>query len=117
ALAGYRMLGLNDSLSITENLATQSSGVPAALAITDRFTTSNRFYGAQVGVDGEWHFGDFYVGGRAKVGLGTTQELVTINGVTNLAVAGFAPQTASGGLLALAGSNIGHRSHDMFTVV
>src|SRR5262249_32978676 len=56
-IAGFRYLGLDENLSINENVTPQldivRNGVtlPAgtSLRVSDRFGTSNRFYGGQIG--------------------------------------------------------------------
>jgi hypothetical protein len=133
---GYRMLGLEESLSITESLLVvgpQLGAMPGGALVTamplipngttfvinDRFSTSNRFYGAQVGFKGEWRFGCWSLDSNLGVALGTTQQFVDISGSTVATTPGTPPvaTTGVGGLLALQGTNIGHYSRSRFTVV
>jgi hypothetical protein len=124
-LAGFRFLELDEDLKITENIAFGDSPVlgPApnqgdlrnqnATAFDD-FHTRNRFYGGQVGVVGEKHWGPWSLEGRFKLALGATVEEVTINGAQQ-----FLPNTAlnaHGDLLALQ-TNIGKATRTRFCVV
>jgi hypothetical protein len=114
-LLGYRQLGLNESLDVTENLL-----VPAGTTflINDHFATHNRFYGAQIGAAAEYRIGRWVFDLNTKVGMGPTQQIVDISGSTvTTPPPGGGPQTvATGGLLALT-SNIGRHVRDQFTVV
>lgn len=112
-LAGFRFLELQENLS----LFTSSPDVVVAdiFHTLDRFETGNWFYGCQLGLRGEWHCGNLFAQGLAKVALGNMHETVNINGqlVTN----DIGPlQTFPGGYLALP-SNIGRQSSDRFAVV
>ena len=120
-LFGFRQVGLDESLSITENL-TQTAAVgrfPAGstFLVNDKFATSNRFYGGQVGLAGTWRFCEAWsLGFTGKVGIGNTQQTATITGSTTVNSAGVT-QTLPGGLLTQAGTNIGRYSQNRFSVV
>jgi hypothetical protein len=132
-LLGYRMLGLDESLTINEALVTLGNRtitppnqlpiivVPAGTSINvqDRFRTSNRFYGAQVGLDGEYRYGPWSLGGKVKLGMGSTQEVVDVSGFTNTLTPPPTNRTtsSSGGLLTQQGTNIGHFHREMFSVI
>ena len=110
---GYRYLRLTDELTITETFSrTPGSlgaiGVPTALlgTVSDRFRTANNFHGVNLGLAGEVRRGRWTAEGRASVALGTVFQTVEINGSQNIQFAGGAG-TATGGLLALPGANIG----------
>jgi hypothetical protein len=121
---GYRMLGLDESLSVNEALVVTGNrffrdttgalttivSVPAGtmLAVQDRFATTNRFYGGQIGVAAERDWGCWSLQGKLGLGLGSTQQTVEITGVST---------SGMGGLLALPGTNIGHYSRNRFSVV
>ena len=121
-LGGFQFLNLDESLTVTEASTFPASSPFPALAgksflVTDRFATENRFYGGQVGLDSWVRRGRLLAGIFATVGLGSTHQVVDIQGsqrVTNLAgqVTNF-----QGGLLALPGANIGRVEHDAFSVV
>jgi hypothetical protein len=127
-LAGARVLGLDENLSITENLTVYAVPPGSGLAVNnqftvnDRFTTVNRFYGAQVGVDGEMRYGPFSLGMRAKLAVGSSQQQVQIAGSTVLTQGTnrsvLVNSTGNtGGLLAQAGTNIGSYTRTMFGIV
>jgi hypothetical protein len=115
-LGGFRFLGLDDKLSISENLVT--AGVPpVGFLVNDTFQTSNRFWGGQLGLDAEARWGRWSLQSLTKVALGNVREVVDINGgtvVNNPAVGRSVFET--GGLLALP-TNIGHYSQNRFAVL
>jgi hypothetical protein len=130
-LLGFRELGLDDSLTLSEQLTVirdrtvtdpttgAMTTVPAGTTINgqDKFSTTNRFYGVQVGLDGEWQFWDRWsLGARAKVGIGPTQQTVDIQGSRVINVPGAAPMVSYGNLFSQP-SNIGRYTRDMFSVV
>jgi hypothetical protein len=120
-LLGYRAVSLDESIAVHENLALLAP--PAAfgpvngIAVADKFSTSNRFYGGQVGLRGElWLLDRLSLGMTTKVALGTTWERVTVNGSTTALANGTPIATGVGGLLALP-TNIGERTHNSFSVI
>jgi hypothetical protein len=116
ALLGFRYLGMEDSLTITESPLTlvQVGDTPpgTSFLIQDSFETRNHFYGGQLGLQAEMRFGKFVIDMRGKCALGSTVQTVNINGTTR--INGGPPLT--GGLLAQA-SNIGTRTQSKFSVV
>jgi Putative beta barrel porin-7 (BBP7) len=125
-LAGFRYLNLQESLQIGENLTvtqTTPSGIgtqlatdPTNFAVADSFSTRNNFYGGQLGLDGEWRHGRWFLGATGKVAVGDMQQSVSINGATVI-TGGPGAGTFPGGLLALKGTNIGTYNRDVFAVV
>jgi hypothetical protein len=119
--AGYRFLGLNESLSINEFI-TALPGNPSdpagtRVSVSDNFQTRNRFNGGQVGYAAERIWGRFSASGRASVALGDTTETLDISGSqARLRPGMLAPDTFAGGLLAT-GPNLGHFTRDRFSVV
>jgi len=122
AMFGFRYLELNEGLGIGEDL-TVLPGVPltggSAFRVLDQFDTNNRFYGWQFGARGELRWGNWSLSAAAKVALGDSHQVVTINGSTliipaagSVLVGGLQP----GGLLALS-PNIGRFERDKFAVV
>jgi hypothetical protein len=121
-LAGFQFLSLNESLTITESAVFPPGGPFPALAgrsfvATDRFATENRFYGGQVGIDSWARRGNWLVGLRALVALGSTHQVVDIQGSQRATDLAGRVSTFQGGLLALPGANIGRVERDDFTVV
>lgn len=128
-IAGFRSLDLNESLVIHDHLTPLlpdgfltfrgvANGVnpPSTLSDFDSFHTSNKFYGAQVGSRFDWRSGRIHANVLTKLALGTTQELVTINGSTSVFTPGAATVTAPGGILAQP-TNIGRYYRSEFGVV
>ncbi len=119
--AGWRMLGMNESMGLRENLAVVSSSNPnlpagTTFVVNDRFATTNMFNGAQIGGIGEYRFGRWSVDVRGSVALGGTEQFVAISGSTFAAAPGIAGSTAQGGLLAQS-SNIGRYTRGMVSMV
>lgn len=124
AIAGFRFMHLSDELRITETFSrTPGSnfaiGNPDVLSgtVVDRFRTENDFYGAQVGLVGETRRGRWFAEGRASIALGTVHQMLQAEGSQNLTLVGGGTSTATGGLLALPGANIGTFRQDKFGVV
>jgi hypothetical protein len=118
-LGGFRYLGLNEGVGVTEDITVLPT-VPAIggtqFHLNDGFSTSNRFYGGQIGARGEVSRGRLFANFTGLVALGSSQEIVDITGSTRITTAAGAVTTANGGLLALP-SNIGHYAHTRFGVV
>jgi hypothetical protein len=110
-LAGFRYIGFDESLGVAENLTALTSP-GGTFAISDRFATTNRFYGGQIGGVAELRHGPWTLDLRSTVALGWTRQTVDISGSTS--INGGAP--LAGGLLALP-SNIGHFGRNRFGVV
>jgi hypothetical protein len=119
--AGYRFLGLNERLTMTEFI-TALPGNPndpagTQVVVQDRFETRNRFNGGQVGYAAERNWGRVSLDGRASVALGNTHQTVDIAGSQTRLRPGMAtPDVFAGGLLAT-GPNLGHFTRDRFSVV
>src|SRR5262249_9753775 len=81
---GLRYYGFYDVLVANENLPSisQTSGIPVGTQfnITDSFRTQNNFYGAELGLEHRIYRGSWVFDGTYKVALGSTQQLVNING-------------------------------------
>jgi hypothetical protein len=118
AVLGYRLLVLEDSLNITENLTgLAGSDFPGArFTVNDSFRTANYFNGVNGGFNYERRFNRFFVGARATVALGVTTTTTTINGSTVVRDVDGTTTTFQGGLLALP-SNIGTYTNNAFSVV
>jgi hypothetical protein len=126
-LLGYRQLGLDETLNLNESLivvrdrtdpVTGQVLVPAGTTIlgNDRFKASDRFYGAQVGLDGEYYWRSFSLNLKAKLGMGPTQQIVDVSGGRILTVPNQAPMVSAGNLFTQP-TNLGRHTRDMFTVV
>ncbi|MBN9518641.1 BBP7 family outer membrane beta-barrel protein [bacterium] len=119
--AGFRMLGLNESLTITEFI-TALPGNPVdpagtAIVVQDQFRTRNRFYGGQIGYAAERNFGRVSLDGRASVALGNTHQEVEVSGSQVRQRPGEGRMVFNNGGLLAAGPNLGRFSDDRFSVV
>jgi hypothetical protein len=113
--AGFRSLVLDEDLQITESITSVVPGAPGSLLVRDWFSTGNRFYGGQVGINAEARFGLFYLDLNTQVAAGNVHQMVDILGGTSTTTPSgstFSP----GGLLAQR-SNTGHFDRDRFAVL
>jgi hypothetical protein len=119
--AGYRFLGMNESLTMTEFI-TALPGNPndpagTRVVVQDRFDTKNRFNGGQIGYAMERNWGRFSLDGRGSIAFGNTTQTLDISGSQSRLRPGMTtPDTFTGGLLAT-GPNLGHLTRDHFSVV
>src|SRR5262249_27422423 len=109
----FRAAGLDEALQVAEAQYRLLGGGTVLQA--DRFSTQNRFYGAQLGMQVGTSMGRFSLDLKGKVALGNTHEMVDITGAT-LTNNGRGLQLRQGGLLAQP-TNIGRRSRDVFGVI
>jgi hypothetical protein len=120
ALCGIRYARLDEKLDITSNLKTlvAAGAAPAGTTITvsDQFKALNQFVGPQVGLVGEWQFGNMTFGLRGTVAAGATFQQVKINGSSGSAFPGGSTVSAPGGVLALP-SNSGKHDRTAFSVL
>jgi Putative beta barrel porin-7 (BBP7) len=119
ALAGARYLNLRESITIVEDVMQPAVGTVfpnSRVLVTDRFATSNQFYGGQVGLRGNYRYDRFTIEGNAKLALGFTHEQTMIDGFFTLPPGVVNTDPRRGGLLATE-SNIGNFSRDRFAVV
>lgn len=124
ALIGFRNMNLTEEINITESFArTPNSntgiGVPTVTSgvVQDRFRTENQFYGVNLGLTGEMRRGWWFMSTKVAVGLGTVNQQATINGFQQLNTNTGGVISASGGLLAVPGANIGSYSQSRFGVL
>jgi hypothetical protein len=113
--AGYRQMGLDESLEIREDINDPQQG---NIRVRDYFGTQNRFYGGQLGAEALWFWGNFSLGLRSSVALGCTQQRLVVDGSTIFTPLGQnVSLVGSGGLLALNGTNIGVTRSKAFGVI
>jgi hypothetical protein len=136
-LAGFRFLNLHESLHIGDrgtllpdpNNPDDAFGFASFLGFLihdgaagdtittfDSFRTANRFYGGQLGVGGEFRQGPWLIGGSGKIGLGTTDQVLRLDGGSSLVTAEGLVTNAPGGVL-VPPFNIGSHRHSEFSVV
>jgi hypothetical protein len=110
-IAGFRALGLDDDFDLSANRTVAVGDTMIQQAAHDTFAARNRFYGGQIGAEGEWHCGRWSLGVTSKLALGNTSEKVHIAGGSS--INGI---PTSGGIFAQStNSNAFHR--DRFSLV
>ena len=113
-------LGVNEAISPingTNELTYLGNvvNVPNSLAVQDNFSTTNQFFGPQIGGRLTYEQTWYSLQGFAKVAVGATQQLVNIDGLTTL-VSPSGNSSAAGGVLALP-SNSGAHSQTVFGIL
>jgi hypothetical protein len=126
-LGGFRYLNLEESLDIREDISFNGNVSTffgqdfaflnnAAAVVLDSFSTRNQFYGGQLGLATQWRLGTWTLDLFGKVGLGATQQRVSIDGSQVVDSPLIGRRDFRGGLLALS-SNIGSYERSVFSVV
>jgi len=119
-LLGYRYLRLADNLGIAESvISTDETGilpVQTNVQVSDNFRTLNQFNGANLGMLGQWHCCGWSLDLLMKLGLGSTNSRVSVNGATTVTEPTGASTNYSGGILAPA-TSIGTYDHSGFSMV
>jgi len=118
ALGGVRYLRLRETYTFTTTSPYVAPYPPGVWDTTDRFETTNSFYGLQAGLRARFDQGAFFGTGTAKVALGAMVQAVDISGslVTDEFTTNGTTQSFPGGYFALP-SNIGNYSRSTFAVV
>jgi hypothetical protein len=110
-LGGFRYLQLHESLNINassnvfvttnfiDNFGNIIVSAPpgSTIAMGDFFGTRNQFYGGQIGAQGQYWMGRWYLNATGKLAIGGTYEVINVNGVTNVSPVGGSPVSLSGG--------------------
>jgi Putative beta barrel porin-7 (BBP7) len=126
-IVGVKTLGLQESLTITENpvavtdLFSATTGnlierAGTSNPVQDRFKTKDQFYGGQVGVIGEYRMGPWSLDMKAKLGIGTNSQSIDISGFQAVIGPTGAVQASRQNGLYAAGTNIGHFSRNKFSL-
>jgi hypothetical protein len=127
-VGGYRYLELDESINITANtnvftattytdsagnvLATAPPG--STITIIDQFRTRSQFNGGQLGAEFQYLFGRWSLSGSARLAIGDTHEIITINGATNVIPVNGSPVPLVGGNFATI--QIGRYAIDRFAL-
>lgn len=118
-IAGYQFSHIGDSLSISNNLVSLDPAFLGQIGTTldafDRFNARNNFHGATIGLKSISSYGRWSLTMLGKVGLGSVQQVVTIDGQTVITLPAGPSAEFAGGLLTQP-SNIGSYSRDHFAV-
>jgi hypothetical protein len=110
-LGGYRYLQLDESIDISSNSTlsgtntyTDSMGNVLATAlpgstvgVLDHFGTRNQFSGGQVGAEFQYLGNCWFVSGGAKLAIGATHEVISIDGATTIFPPNGFPVNLTGG--------------------
>jgi hypothetical protein len=115
-LGGYRYIGLDEGVTISETLVT-SVTPHTGFEAYDQFTTANDFHGGEIGLSAKYNRSRWWAEGLLEVALGRTQTQTRINGQTRLIVPPGAEDgeatVMTGDLLALS-TNIGQYDSKAF---
>ncbi len=120
--AGVKYYGLDESLTVTENIEvlsnTNTTVAPGTkFFVQDSFTTRNTFIGGNIGLMSEARLGRFFVSTRSGVAIGANRQEIVIDGGTIVTPPNQSPSDLqTGGLLAQE-SNIGRYKHSQFSIV
>ncbi len=120
-IGGYRYYKLQDSVTIWDDitLIQGQGGHQAGTRFNsyDAFRARNEFHGAELGLIAQRYRGRWSVEAAARLAIGGSREVVTIDGQTTITVPNQAPVTHTGGLLALDDTNIGtHRNNSVAVI-
>lgn len=118
---GVKYMGLDESLSVTENLTVLTT-VPGQVEAGDRFfvndsfMTRNNFIGCNIGLMSEMRLGRFFFDTHGAIAFGGNSQEVFITGGTQITQSGVTSPLLTGGLLAQQ-TNIGSYNRAQFSVV
>jgi hypothetical protein len=115
-LAGFRYLYLQEHLNFSPLTNSDLTTNPTVTIFNDDFRTTNNFYGGQLGSRLVWEGQRFAIMATGKVALGGTQEILQIQGQTNVIGANGQIFAGPGGFFAQA-SNMGRFTSTQFAVV
>jgi hypothetical protein len=123
AIAGVRWLGLEESLTIEDNMQLRGpfagSGVllPATVAITDRFSTRNDFIGGDFGLKSHFVNNCWSLDLLTRVALGGNHQVVRGDGLTGISFLGFPIVNFTRVGRFIGPANSGVFGNDIFSVV
>ena len=115
-IGGYRFYKLRDSVSITEDLRSLLTEEPGEFLINDRFSTSNKFDGAEIGFVVDARRACWTAELMGRIAIGGNKQRVRINGSTVITNSLADDGEYVGGLLALP-TNIGNYNRSTFAVI
>jgi hypothetical protein len=115
-LAGFRFAQLDEHFGVGEVLDELPIGTSNHVAITDDFNARTRFYGGQIGSLWEFRHDRWVLALKGKVALGTSDENVSIQGITRLTSSTDKTSVFPAGLLAVPTNN-GVYSRHRFAVL
>lgn len=83
-LVGLRYLNVHEKLTVHDALFNNPSTPNQVLNVEDVFSTTNGFYGLQLGAIADWDYCRFNLELSPKIALGSTLEQLDISGETNV---------------------------------
>jgi hypothetical protein len=118
-LVGGRYISLDEKLLIGESLQDLPGlGQPGnSYRLNENFTTYNRFYGGQVGAEYATRLGAFSFQVLGKLGFGTTEQTVEINGMARITDSSGNVVAAANRALLVQPSNSGSFHQNRFSFV
>ncbi len=116
-LLGGRFLYFKESLdySLSQQGVAGSGNDGIYGATSDRFQTSNNFWGANLGLRGEYRMGGLFVNATGKCALGAVDQTADVSG-SSIFISPVSSLSAPVGTYALA-TNSGHHTQTGFAVV
>lgn len=117
-LGGFRYLNLHETLDTADDTSfvpVRFSRQVLEIQSSNRFRTTNDFYGGQLGADLRLAFGRFTLGFLGKVALGVNHETASIFGGTTATLGGNPLTSQPYGTLTWP-TNVGSYSRDIFAV-
>jgi len=117
-LCGFRFLEFDEGLAIADqtNFLPGSPFAGTTVGSNDRFATHDAFYGGQLGAETEIHWRRWDLDLWGKVALGTSFQVLNINGTTVVLNPDGTTTGVANGLYAQP-TNIGHHTESQFTVL
>jgi hypothetical protein len=119
-LGGYRLLRIDNSLSIGSDLVSLSNAflppVGTRVAINDLFQAENEFNGGVLGISSTTYCDRWTFFALAKMSLGNMRQAISIDGLTVITAPNGATDVRDEGLFAL-GTNQGTYSDDRFVYI
>jgi hypothetical protein len=118
-LLGYRYSRFAERLAIDQNFTAGPDSLlqeGTVVRASDAFGADNEFNGLELGIAAQRQYYRWSLEGTAKIAIGGTRSLVTIDGTTTTTVPGEAPVTTPGALLAQP-TNIGRYSQSTFSAI
>ena len=112
-LVGARYLDLQEKIALSGTLTTPGEVITDVF--DESFRTRSQFVGGQIGARFDYQFGPLFAVVAPKVALGSTHEVVDINGSVTESGAGSV-RTFPGAILTQP-TNIGRQARDEFSVV
>lgn len=126
-MAGFRYMEINEMLAIsssstllgsaTTTFAGLTANAPATVSVFDKYETTNRFYGGQIGLKSDVRVKRWTVSSYAKIAAGLMNQTLDVSGSSDINdPTRNISATSQGGLYANA-ATVGRFRHDEFSVI